>query len=556
MQMSSESITQMLQAKARHLGPKLALSLHGSHTEQYTYEGLDEASGRLASGLINFGLKAGDRVALLCEPRPRWAFAFFAAIRAGAIVVPMDTKQTESELDFIMADAKPKFLLVSSSQEKLCQSLMCDQSDTLVLSVEAMDVQTEFESVDKIASHDVRPSVERKEQDVAVITYTSGTMGNSKGVETTFGNLLFQIRAIRSVILNIEHIKTVSILPLSHLFELTAGFLGVLYAGGSICYCNTLLPGEIVAAMRQQKITCMTTVPLFLKLFAGAIRTEINKQSKWKRLLFNVIGHVSFLLPMASRRHLFSQLHGRMGGCLEFFVCGGAPLDIATAKFFERIGLPVYQGYGLAETSPVITTNGPTANRTGSVGKPLPGVEIKISTNGEILSRGPHVMQGYLGNKALTARVIDAAGWLHTGDIGYIDRDGFLYVSGREKNVIVLGSGKKVQPEELEAVLFEDSWIEEGCVVGAIGERGLLEGSEEVCAIVVATEAAVMHCAEHAKNLREFISHVVEQQAQSIAPGNRPTRIYLCEEPLPRTSTRKIRRPQVCKWLNNGGALI
>ena len=555
--MSSETITQMLQAKARRLGPKLALSLHGSHpAEQYSYEGLDEASGRLASGLMNLGLKAGDRVALLCESRPRWALAFFAAIRAGAIVVPMDTKQTESELAFIMADAKPKFLLVSSSQEKLCQSLMRDYSDTLVLSVEAMDVQTEFESVDKIASHDIRPSVARNELDVAVITYTSGTMGNSKGVETTFGNLLFQIHAIRSVVLKIKHITTISILPLNHLFELTAGFLGVLYAGGSICYCNSLLPGEIVAAMRQQKVTCMTTVPLFLKLFAGAIRTEINKQSKWKRLLFNVISHVSFMLPMASRRRLFSQLHGRMGGCLEFFVCGGAPLDVATAQFFERIGLPVYQGYGLAETSPVITTNGPTANRTGSVGKPLPGVEIKISTSGEILSRGPHVMQGYLGNKALTARVIDSAGWLHTGDIGYIDRDGFLYVSGREKNVIVLGSGKKVQPEELEAVLFENPWIEEGCVVGATGEHGLLEGSEEVCAIAVATEAAVMHCAEHTKNLREFVSHIVEQRAQSIAPYERPTRIYLREEPLPRTSTRKIRRPEVCEWLSNRGAMI
>ena len=554
--MSTESITQLLQVKARCLGPKLALSLHGSQTEQYTYEGLDESSNRLASGLMNLGLKPGDRVALLCESRPRWALAFFAAIRAGAIVVPMDTRQSEKELAFIMADTKLKFLLVSSSQEKICQSLTRDHNDTQVLSVEALGVQTEFESIDKIASDDLWPSVVRNEQDVAVITYTSGTMGNSKGVETTFGNLLFQIRAIHSVILNIESIKTVSILPLSHLFELTAGFLGVLYAGGSICYCNTLLPGEIVAAMRQRKVTCMTTVPLFLKLFAGAIRTEISKQSKWKRLLFNVISHVSVMLPMASRRRLFSQLHGRMGGCLEFFVCGGAPLDRATAKFFERIGLPVYQGYGLAETSPVITTNGASANRTGSVGKPLPGVEIKISTNGEILSRGPHVMQGYLGNKALTARVIDAAGWLHTGDIGYIDRDGFLYISGRVKNVIVLGSGKKVQPEELEAVLFENPWIEEGCVVGAIGKHGLLEGCEEVCAIVVATKAAVMHCEKHAKNLREFISHVVEQQAQSIEPGNRPTRVYLCEEPLPRTSTKKIRRPQVCEWLNNGGALI
>ena len=142
---------------------------------------------------------------------------------------------------------------------------------------------------------------------------------------------------------------------------------------------------------------------------------------------------------------------------------GGAPLDIGTLNFFESIGLPVYQGYGLAETSPVIASNGPTANRTGSVGKPLPEIEVMTDDDGEILTRGPHVMRGYFGNDELTASVIDADGWLHTGDIGHLDRDGFLFISGRKKNVIVLGSGKKVQPEELEAVLFEHPDIEEGC---------------------------------------------------------------------------------------------
>jgi long-chain acyl-CoA synthetase len=488
---------------------------------------------------------------LLCEARPRWALAFFAAIRAGAIVIPMDIRQSENELAFILDDARPTLLLVSASQEKLCRTLLRGRRGTRILSLESLDVQTDFESIDSIACREIRPGVARDEREVAVITYTSGTMGHSKGVETTFGNLLFEIRAIHDVVLTIENLRTVSILPLSHLFELTAGFLGVLYAGGSICYCDSLLPDEIVAAMRQHKVTCMTAVPLFLKLFAGAIQAEISRQPTWKRLLFNLLTRLASILPMSGRRQLFRSLHDRLGGCLEFFASGGAPLDIAAAKFFETIGISVYQGYGLAEASPVIAANGPSANRTGSVGKPLPGVEIKISAGGEILSRGPHVMRGYLGNRALTARVIDARGWLNTGDNGYIDSDGFLYVTGRKKNTIVLGSGMKVQPEELEAVLFETPWIEEGCIVGVTGKQGLMEGSEEVCAIVVATDTAVAHCAAHARNLGEFVSHVVEQQAQGIAPCKRPTRVYLYEEPLPRTSTRKVRRPEVCEWLSN-----
>lgn len=555
--MNADSITQMIQAKARRFGPKLALSLYGGDsTEQYTYKGLDEASGRLATGLMNLGILPGDRIALLCESRPRWAVAFFAAIRSGAIIVPLDTRQTVAELGVIVADAKPKLILVSANQEENCKALIGDNDGTLVFSIESLATDTEFESVDRISADNARPCVARGESDIAVLTYTSGTMGTSKGVATTFGNLLFQIRAFRSVMLNDSHVATVSVLPLSHLFELTAGFLGVLYGGGSISYCDTLLPQEIVAAMRQHKITCMTTVPLFLKLFAGAIRRKVDKQPRVRRLLFHAASRISPLLPMTTRRRLFRQVHDSFGGRLEYFVCGGAPLDVATARFFEAIGLPVYQGYGLAETSPVIATNGPGANRTGSVGKVLPGVEVCISASGEILTRGPHVMQGYFRNKPLTSQVIDASGWLHTGDIGRLDRRGYLYVSGREKNVIVLGNGKKVQSEELEAVLFDNRWIEEGCVVGRLGDQGLMQGAEEVCAIAVATDAAVRHCAETAESLCEFITRIVQQRAQSVAPCKRPTRIYLRDEPLPRTSTRKVRRPEVCKWLSNRGLLI
>ncbi len=555
--MDTESISQMIQGRARRFGSKLALCRHsGDPEEKYTYRALDEASGQLATGFVRFGLEPGDRVAVLCESRPRWGVVFFATIRAGAIVVPLDTRQTANELSTILADARPKILLVSRGQEKTAAGLVRKYAaDIKVFSVEPESADSGCMSMDDISGPEIHPCVERKAADAAVLTYTSGTMGSAKGIVTTCGNLLYQIRTSHKVMLIDSHCAVVSILPLSHLFELTAGFLGVLYGGGRVCYCNSLLPHEIVAAMRAQRVTCMVTVPLFLRLFARAMRKEIEKQSLWKRSVFNVFGRVSFLLPLQQRRRLFAKLHSNFGGQLEYFVCGGAPLDIGTANFFESIGLPVYQGYGLAETSPVIATNGPTANRTGSVGKPLPEIEVKTADGGEILTRGPHVMRGYFGNDELTASVIDADGWLHTGDIGHLDRDGFLFISGRKKNVIVLGSGKKVQPEELEAVLFEHPDIEEGCVVGVVASEGLMKDSEEVCAIAVASDHAVQRCAERSEDLDGTIRRVIEQQALKVSPGKRPTRIIVRTEPLPRTATRKIRRPNVRQWLSEEAAL-
>ena len=555
--MDTESISQMIQGRARRFGSKLALCRHsGDPEEKYTYRALDQASGQLATGFVRFGLEPGDRAAVLCESRPRWGVVFFATIRAGAIVVPLDTRQTANELSTILADARPKILLVSRGQEKTAAGLVRKYAaDIKVFSVEPESPESAFMSMDDISGPEIHPCVERNAADAAVLTYTSGTMGSSKGVVTTYGNLLYQIRAFSKVMLNDSHLATVSILPLSHLFELTAGFLGVLYGGGRVCYCNSLLPHEIVTAMRAQRVTCMVTVPLFLRLFARAIRKEIEKQPLWRRSVFNVFSRVSLLLPLQQRRRLFARLHSNFGGQLEYFVCGGAPLDIGTANFFESIGLPVYQGYGLAETSPVIATNGPTANRTGSVGKPLPEIEVKTGDGGEILTRGPHVMRGYFGNDELTASVIDADGWLHTGDIGHLDRDGFLFISGRKKNVIVLGSGKKVQPEELEAVLFEHPDIEEGCVVGVVASEGLMKDSEEVCAIAVASDQAVQRCAKCSEDLDDTVRRVIEQQALKVSPGKRPTRIIVRTEPLPRTATRKIRRPNVHQWLSEEAAL-
>ena len=551
--METENISRLLLTKAQQLGPKKALCLHGGDVaEQYTYSQLNEASGRLAAEFIERGIQADDTIALLCDSRPRWGIVFFATVRAGGVLVPLDFRMSTAELDEILAQTKPKILLVSRELEAVATELVINAlCDIQVMSVEAAYTDTTYPSIDVPAQTALHPCVSRRENDSAIITFTSGTTGSSKGVITTYGNLLHQIRSLRQIVRNDANTVCVSILPLCHLFELTAGFLGALYGGGCIAYCNTLLPDEILAAMQEHEPTCMVTVPLFLKLLATSIRKEVAGQSRFRRALFALSINAAVLLPMSVRRWLFSPIHKRLGGKFEYFVSGGAPLDVATLRFFDQIGMPVFQGYGLAETSPVITTNGPRANRPGSVGKPLPGVELKISdaSQGEILTRGPHVMRGYLGDPALTSELIDSDGWLHTGDIGHIDKDGYLFVSGRKKNIIVLGSGKKVQPEEVEAVLFEHPYMKEGCVVGAIADRGLLKGTEEVCAVAVPSEDAIRHCKDDSLDLGVIVRSAIEQQAQRLSPFKRPTRIILSNRPLPRTTSKKIRRHNLFEWL-------
>ena len=223
------------------------------------------------------------------------------------------------------------------------------------------------------------------------------------------------------------------------------------------------------------------------------------------------------------------------------------------AEFFDRLGIPIYLGYGLTETSPVISVNTPNARRMNSVGRPLAGVRVRILGNGEkdgegeILTAGPHVMQGYYRRMDLTKQVVDQDGWFHTGDIGRLDKDGFLYITGRIKNLIVLASGKKVNPEEVEAVIARSEMIKEVCVLGSTSRDGLMRGTEEVCAVVVPSEA-VLKSAERSE-IAERIRNEVARLSQDLASYKRPSRVYVHFEDLPKTTTRKIKRPVLLEWL-------
>lgn len=355
----------------------------------------------------------------------------------------------------------------------------------------------------------------------------------------TYKNLMFQVRTQAENTDVGAGDRVLSILPLNHLLELTCGFLGVLFPGGTICFANTLFPHELAECMQDRKIRAMLGVPLLYRSIQSGIERRIQNAPVRTRILFRLAWLLAGILPWNGvRRRLFRRIHQTFGGRLRILVSGGAPLSRPVSRFLERIGMPILQGYGLTETSPVVSLNMPCANRPGSVGRPLPGVEVRIQ-DGEILTRGPHVMKGYYRNEPLTREVIDAEGWFHTGDLGRIDADGFLYVTGRRKSLIVLGGGKKVQPEEIEAVLVESPKIQEICVLGRTACRGPNQGQEEVCAVIVPAEGV---------SLPEIEAEIRRLGAE-FAPFKRPSRIHVYPEELPKTTTRKVKRNVLGEWL-------
>lgn len=514
-----------------------------------------------AYNLKKLGVERGDRVAIFSESRPEWSIAFFGIISCAGIVVPMDIKLSDAEIEFILNDSEAKCIFVSEKLLKTIlkvkpklnylQNIICidDVSYEKVLLLKNFKVPA-----DEIPHRDI------KAEDVALIVYTSGTMGVAKGVQITYNNLLFEVISLNELIKFNSKDKFLSLLPLTHMLEITGGLLGPLYVGATITYCESLKPTNILSLMKETKTTVMITVPLILKMFHNNMMKKIDGLPKLKKNLVKEMLRLSkFLLKFKIRigKLLFPSIHKQFGGKLRCFVSGGAPLDPVVEEDFNAFGFRILQGYGLTETSPVITVNSFEACKYGSVGKPLTDVEVKIITNtetgskeGEIITRGPHIMKGYYKNLEKTAEVL-RDGWFYTGDIGYFDDDGFLYISGRSKNLIVLGAGKKVFPEEVEAVMSASIYIKEICVLGRISKIGIRKGCEEVYAIIVPNlDSFSKEERENNELIKSRISQEISRLGENLADYKRIIDFEIWHEELPKTSTRKIKRKVLLEMIS------
>jgi long-chain acyl-CoA synthetase len=448
----------------------------------------------LSMGLRALGIEPGDRVAILAENRPEWAFADLATLTAAAVDVPIYATLTPPQVLYILNDSQAKVLFVSTEIQGRKVEEIRGQAPQLRHVIRMND----FALADSLSLDEVREkgraelakdpeSVRRRAaqarpEDLATLIYTSGTTGDPKGVMLTHGNLVFNVKAGQAAFPQMgKDDVSLSFLPLCHVFERMAGYYLMLSVGATIAYAEGV--DQVAANMGEVHPTLMSSVPrLYEKMYARVLE-KVAKDPPLRQKIFHwalgvgrqVFAHrvartqPGLLLKLkhaVAEKLVFSKIKERTGGRLKLFVSGGAPPAKEIAEFFGAVGLLILEGYGLTETSPIISVNRPDEMKPGSVGKPVAGVEVKIAADGEILTRGPHVMQGYFGKPEATAEAIDPEGWFHTGDVGVVDAQGFLTITDRKKDIIVTSGGKNIAPQPIENLLKTNPIIAEVVMIG------------------------------------------------------------------------------------------
>ncbi len=444
-------------------------------------------------GLLELGLAPGDRVALLSENRPEWAIVDYACLAARVVDVPIYPTLTARQIEFLLRDSGARLVFVSTAQQ-LAKVQEVRSGLPALGWVVGFDAELSGDGVMPLevleargrAAADRHPgwradALRVEPGALATIIYTSGTTGEPKGVMLTHGNIASNVAAGSAVLPLAQDDECLSLLPLSHIFERMTGHYSMLHNSVIINYARSIetVPQDLI----ETRPTVVAAVPrLYEKIYARAVETAAHG-SAIKRRVFQWARQVGDAwadrrlagqaIPVGlSLRHrvadelVFAKLRARVGGRLRYFISGGAPLNPDVARFFYAAGMPILEGYGLTETSPVISVNTPTAIRLGTVGRVVPGVEVRIADDGEILARGPNVMKGYYNRPADTAQAIDAEGWFHTGDIGEFDADGFLRITDRKKDLIATAGGKKIAPQPIEDLLRQNPFIANAVMLG------------------------------------------------------------------------------------------
>ena len=489
------TLPQMVLAQARRYRerPALRVKRHGRY-EDISWKELGSQVEEIAQGLLDLGLEPGDKVAIFSDNGPEWAAADLGILAAGGVTVPIYTTLTSPEIEYILKDSEARILFVQNPEKAAKVFGIQKTLDLKIILFEAPYRISgpriwwlgELRGLGRTAPPPIKETFKSrlnagKRTDLCSIIYTSGTTGPPKGVMLTHGNFLSNCEAVREALPLTEEDLLLSFLPLSHVFERMAGYYFALFTGGIIAYAESM--EKVPENLREVRPTVLTGVPRFYEKFKERIDEAVRQEKGLKQMILlwaiqvaqewaqqKVDGKtISWDLTLAyalADGLVFSKLRERLGGRLRFCVSGGAPLSKELALFFYGVGVLILEGYGLTETSPVIAVNRLDRFRFGSVGQVIPGVEVRIAEDGEILTRGPHLMQGYFKKPQATAEVIDAEGWFHTGDVGQLDPDRFLIITDRKKDLIKTSGGKMVAPQNIEAALKKDSVIADAVVIG------------------------------------------------------------------------------------------
>lgn len=523
----ADTLVELLGDAVRRFGPRTALSITpGFRPQRWTYWRLWDFSGRVAGLLHQRGLRKGDRALIWAPNCPEWVVAFLGCLRAGVVLVPLDIRSAPDFVARVVAQTEPKLAFLSAQTAPHWPDTSSDKYGAFGLpTIGLEDLEELVEGVPPLGEE---PPV--AQGDIAELMFTSGTTGEPKGVILSHRNLVSNVLASRQVVPVRPRDRLLSLLPLSHMLEQTGGLLVPLYSGASIVYPVSRQPSIIFKTMQKNRVTNLVVVPQALQVFMNAIEREVKARGKERQ--WRLLSRLAARLPGPARRWLFSSVHRRLGGRLRLMMSGGAYLDPQLAQRWALLGVEVLQGYGATETSPVITTNSFHHQKAGSVGRVLPGQEVRIGNEGEVLTRGPNVTRGYWRNPEATASSFED-GWYKTGDLGYLDQDGFLYLQGRAKDLIVLPDGQKVYPEDVESLLHKQAGVRDAVVVGLPRDGGAVE----VHAVLLMEDGSQAPAVVRAVN--QLLSDRQRIQGYTLWP----------QEDFPRTHTLKVRKPLVLEHL-------
>ncbi|MEO8449295.1 MAG: long-chain fatty acid--CoA ligase [Gemmatimonadota bacterium] len=458
-----------------------------------TYGELKNRVRSLSLGLRELGVMPGERVGILAENRPEWAIADYACLTARCADVPVYPTLPAKQIAYILNDSGAVALFVSN-QAQLAKVLEIRAELPALRYVIPFEgspagegmvpfAQMEEKGAAVAASHPnwEREALEVVPDDLATVIYTSGTTGDPKGVMLTHRNITSNVLGSVAALPLEPGESCLSLLPLSHIFERQGGHYSMLQQGAVINYAESI--DTAARDLLETRPTVMLAVPrLYEKIYARALETAVSGSPVKRKIFFwakrvgeawadRSLAHRPIPPGLAIQRALadrlvFSKIRARTGGRIKYFVSGGAPLSAEIARFFLAAGLPIFEGYGLTETSPTITVNRLGRTKLGTVGLPIDGVQVRIAPDGEIVTKGDSVMRGYYNKPEATAEAIDADGWFHTGDIGEIDADGFLKITDRKKDLIVTAGGKKIAPQPIEALLRQNPFISQAVILG------------------------------------------------------------------------------------------
>ena len=522
-----------------------------------SYKKMQEDIRSLGTSLINLGLR-GRKIAVIGENSYYWAISYFAIANGVGVVVPIDRELKEKEVANLLKRAEVSAVIYSKKMKKVMDEVLEDRElrKTLTYPIQ-MDLSDDEDgriSLRRLLSHgmDLLDNGDRKYLDVevdsdalAVLLFTSGTTGLAKGVMLSHRNIVSNTVNMSKYVKIIDGGVGLSVLPMHHTYEMTCHVITGLYQGMSIAICEGLK--YIQKNLVEAQVNVMLAVPLIFEMMHKRSLSKAKDSGKdktlWRRM--NICRKFKLYNKGNITRRLFSNVHNVTGGKISQFIAGGAAINPQVIEDYEAMGFPIFQGYGMTECSPIIAVNKDRYSKAAAAGLPLPGTEVKIYNPdekgiGEIICRGPSVMLGYYRDDDATREAL-RNGWLHTGDYGYFDQDGFLYVSGRKKSVIITKNGKNIFPEEVEFYLTESEYIEEALVHGIDGLR-----NDDV---IIKAEIFPNYPLFENENpevaedyIEEKIGEIIEKINDTVPKYKRIKRYYIRKTEFEKTTTKKIKR--------------